>query len=198
MTAYTTAAAIAAHLGVTLTPEQEAQAGVAAEAVTAWIDHRCGRSWQDADGGTADEQHAVTGGLIWLTNRPALAISAVEARTRGSGSPWAALDSDAWFLADASAGRLELPGRCDGEDVRVSYTHGVTEVPPDLAFAATVLASDLMTTALHPESHGVSQLSVGQNDINIRYATASEREGGSEITNAVAVVDSYRPRVVLA
>ena len=46
MTAYTTADEIAAVLGVTFTPGQEAQATALAAAATLYIDRYTGRSWQ--------------------------------------------------------------------------------------------------------------------------------------------------------
>lgn len=197
MALYTDATKMAAHLGVTFTVEQAAQADVIAEAVTVWIDHRTGRSWQDVDGAIDDEVRPITHQTVWLARPPVTSVTTVEVRPPLGA--WSALDAASYQLVDPLAGRLELPGYANGYEARVDYATASLGPPSDLAYAATVLASDLMFTALHPEASGLESLALGQNDISLKYASGagsgSEHADGASM--AVRIVDAYR-RVVLA
>lgn len=204
MASYTDAPAISAYLAVTFTPEQAAQADLAAAAVTVWIDHRTGRTWQNASGSVVDEIHQINNGVVYLEYRPVLAVSEVHARERQGNQigDWVLLDPSGYALVDPVAGRLEFAayGRyATGADARVDYTSTVAAPPADIAYAATTLAADMLFPTLHPESVGLESLALGQNDISLRYARAGA-DGTSSSSGAawaVRVIDAYR-RVVLA
>lgn len=195
MAAYTDAQKIANHLGVALTPGQATQADVVALAVTVWIDHRTGRSWQAVSGTVADEIQPVVEQTVWLAHPPVTAVSEVELRPKLGA--WTVLDPSAYALVDPAAGKLELPAATNEDEARVDYTTATTAPPADLAYAATVLSAEVLYTALHPESAGVDSIAVGQNDISIRYTSGADAEKTSGASMAVRIVDAYR-RVVVA
>lgn len=201
MAAYTDAQKIANHLGVALTPAQITQADVVAEAITVWIDHRTGRTWQNATGTVVDEIDPVSGSAVYLQMRPVIAVSALDLKVRGGNNPWTPLDPSQYTLVDPAAGLVEISGVAQtleaAYDARTDYTSQVTAPPADIAYAATIISSEVLFTMLHPESAGVDSIAVGQNDINIRYATGTDAETSSGAALAVRIVDAYR-RVVLA
>lgn len=202
MAAYTDATKIANHLGVALTVPQEAQAAVVADAITVWIDHRTGRTWQGASGAVADEIQPVqnvSGQMtVYLEQTPVVAITALETRPRSGVQPWTLLDPTEYEIADPAAGRIVLSASVNGNyDTRTDYTTSTTAPPADLAYAATVLSADVLFTMLHPESAGVEQLSIAQADISLRYATGEDAGRSSGAALALRIVLAYR-RVVLA
>jgi hypothetical protein len=197
MADYTSSQQIAAYLGTTLTTEQLQQADVVAHAITDWIDHRTGRTWQQL-GAIVDEINDVIGTSVYLHHAPVASVEAVDVLDENLFPPtWQTLDPSQYTLIDPQAGVLQLVGGYAGDAVRVDYTTDQTQPPSDLAYAATVLAADTMTVTLHPESAGVSSIAVGQNDISITYADAGTGGASSAVSLAVRVVDAYR-RVVLA
>jgi hypothetical protein len=188
MSPYTTPERIAASLGVTLSLEQAERAAVVADAVTVWIDQRTQRSWQ-ASGAVADELHAIAGGKVFLNHPPVDAVSSVAVHS-GSGGAWTPLASDAYELLSPERGILLVPVGYAGWYARVGYASSA--VPPaDIAAAADVLAADLMTTTLHPESAGAESVSVGQNDISVKYAGAGGQVS-ADIKRAIEAVDMHR------
>jgi hypothetical protein len=174
MVAYTDAAKIEAYLGATLTGPQQNQAGVVSQAISDWIDQQTSRSWQQTSP-IVDELHTMVRDRVYLNNRPVATITSVKTRAAAFvGFGWTTYDSSQYELLDAANGVLLIQGWSASSDalVQVSYTF-TAPVPADIAFAATVLAADLLTTTLHPESAGVSQIAVGQNDISVKFADAS-------------------------
>lgn len=172
MAAYTDATKIAAYLGVTLSAGQQTQAVVVAQAASDWIDAYKGQSWQQASPVT-DELHTMTRDRVYLNNRPVAAISSVKTRAAAFvGFGWTTLDASQYELLDAANGVLLIEGWSASSDalVEVSYTHTATTPPSTIALAATIIAASWLSTALHPESAGVSQIAVGQNDISVKYA----------------------------
>jgi hypothetical protein len=193
MASYTDSASIAAYLAVTLTPEEATQADLAAAAITTWIDHRTGRSWQGA-AAVVDELNNVQGSSVYLQRPPVVAVATLD--VYNGPNDWTTLDPSSYTLVDPAAGQVSLPGGYNGSLTRTDYTTDATMPPADLAYAATALAADLLGRTLNPDAAGIQQLSVGQNDISITYAaTNTSVEGGP--SSAVRIVDSYR-RVVLA
>ena len=191
---YTDATAIAGYLGVTLTAGQQTQAGVLANAATAWIDRYTGRSWQD-DGSVTDELHEVVGDTVYLKNRPVTAVSSVKVRARYADAGVTTLDSGSWELLDAANGVLLILGWASDSLALVSYTHTATAaaVPDDVALAATMIAASWLGQALRPNTQGVESVSVGQNDIAVKFAASR----GSVPAEALAILNGYR-RVVVA
>jgi hypothetical protein len=193
MTTYTDAAAIAAYLGVTFTPEQSTAAGQVAEAVTLFIDRYTGRSWQGTSPVTAewlpiiaryDDGTASTWPTVYLRQRPAVAVTAVALRSGGPAATATPLDASQYELIDPAAGVLRLAPSGAGIDASgqpvvalVDYTYA-DAVPADIALAATMIAAGEMArqlaiagssafAAAHPELDGLKSLAVGQNDITI-------------------------------
>jgi hypothetical protein len=194
MTAYTDPSRIAAHLGVTLTTAQAARAAVIADAVTAWIDQRTGRSWQGG-GAVADELHLIVTDRVYLNAAPVTAVSSVAVHPGTSSGAWLALGADDALLFDPIRGVVLLPIGYGGQYARVSYTSSGDGPPDDIAAAADVLAADLMQVTLNPESAGAESVSVGQNDITVRYAGAGGQQSAS-VQAAILAVDMHRLPVI--
>lgn len=208
MTAYTTAAAIAAYLGETFTPAQATQADAVALAVTAFVDRYTGRTWQGTSPVVAewlpivaryDEGAATTRPTVYLRNRPAVAVSAVVLRSGGPGATATALAPTAYELVDPEAGVLRLTPAGEGVDgygygdpviALVDYTYAEV-VPPDIALAATMIGASEMARILavqesadlitaHPELAGLKTVSVGQNDVTVALADQAAAAGATD------------------
>ena len=191
MAAYTDSAKIAAYLGVTLTGAQETQAGVLADAATAWIDRFTGQSWQD-DGSVTDELHQVQGGRIYLAHRPVTAISSLAVRQEIVSGDWDTLDSSEYEILDAANGVVLVSGW--GQYLtKTSYTHSMTTAPADVQLAASMIAASWLSQALRPNTSGLDSLAVGQNDIALKFS-ASRADVPME---ARSILRAYR-RVVIA
>jgi hypothetical protein len=192
MAAYTDATKIAAYLGATLTAGQITQAGVLAQAASDWIDRYLGQSWQD-DGTTADELHDPVGDTVYLNNRPVTAVSAVSTRQPIIGSSWTLLDSDEYELRDAANGVLLMSGwALSGLDIKVSYTHTATTAPTPVGLAATMIASSWLAPTLAPQTNGIEQIAVGQNDISVKFAA----DRGDVPAEAFNLLAPYRRFVI--
>ncbi len=193
--AYTDATAIAGYLGVTLTSPQQTQAGVLAAAATAWIDRYTGRSWQ-ASSPITDELHELVGDTVYLNARPVTAVTSVKTRERFADASTTTLDASQWELLDATNGVLLILGWAGvGRLALVTYTHTATSaaVPDDVELAATMIAAAWLGQALRPNTQGVEQVSVGQNDISVKFAASR----GDVPREALSLLAGYR-RVVVA
>ncbi len=169
MTLYTDQARIESYLGVTLTDAQAAQAVIVSQAATDWIDRYLGRSWQEAS--PATEVLTVTGDTVWLSNRPVTAITSVQTRADVIGASYATLAAGQYELIDADAGQLQLIG-WGNYLARVVYTHTATTPPHRIGLAATMIAASWMSQALRPSTSGVDSISVGQNDIALKFSAS--------------------------
>jgi hypothetical protein len=205
-TPYVTADQIAAALGVTFTPEQEAQADAVAAAVTSYIDGYTGRSWQGTSPvsgelrpvvvpGPADTYGAVA--RCYLDHTPVSAVDAVGLRSTTPNAEPSPLDAAAYELVDAVAGVLLLPGYGYGALAPwsvapalavVDYTYA-DAVPADITLAATMIASGVMqqsmtiqagssVIAANPSLAGVQSISVGQNDVNVTLSKSATAGAG--------------------
>ena len=192
MTAYTDSQKIAAYLGATLTGAQATQAGVMADAATAWIDRYLGRTWQTTSP-VNDELHGIIGDRVYLTHSPVVAVSSVKTRDSREGSTVTTLTADQYEVLDARNGLLVISGWAIGDYLAlVSYTHSVTAAPADVGVAATMIASAWMGGALAPGANGVESMALGQNDINIKYAATR-----SDVpVEALSILDGYRQIVI--
>lgn len=192
MPAYTTAAQIAAYLGLTLTAAQQTQAGVLADAATAWIDRYTGRSWQIASPVT-DEMHQLVGNTVYLDQRPVTAVSAVKTRSRYADAPLTTLDASQYELLDADNGVLLILGWAgSGSLALVTYTHTATAAPADVQLAASMIAASWLSQALRPNTQGIDQLSVGQNDVTVKFSSSR-----SDVpAEALALLMAYRQIVI--
>lgn len=193
MVAYTDATAIAGYLGLTLTSPQQTQATTLAAAATAWIDRYTGRSWQ-ASSPVADELHELVGDTVYLTNRPVTAVTSVKTRERFADAGTTTLDASQYELLDATNGVLLILGWAGaGRLALVTYTHSVSAAPDDVELAATMIAAAWLSQALRPSTEGVEQISVGQNDISVKFAATR----GDVPMAALSILKAYR-RVVIA
>ncbi|HEX5204802.1 MAG TPA: hypothetical protein VFW27_33200 [Actinoplanes sp.] len=175
MTAYTDATKMAAYLGTTFDAGQQTQAGVMADAATAWIDGYLGQSWQ-AGSPVADEMHTLAGNRVYLNHRPVASVSSVKTRAASFVAfDWTTLDSSQYELLDAQNGLLLIEGwsASSAALVQVSYTH-TAALPADVALAATMIASAWMSSHLAggPVS-GIESIGVGQGDIAIKYGSGT-------------------------
>ena len=171
--AYTAAATVAALLGVTLSAGQQTLVtGTLEPAMRAYIDRYTGRSWEVSSPVTG-ELHTVTGGVVYLKQRPVTAITAATVRSQHIGGEATALVADSTYeLIDAANGVL-LVSASDGSLLTVSYTHGGAAVPADIGLAASWLVAAHLSDALvdSVELKGVKQYSVGQGDLQITFDT---------------------------
>lgn len=171
MVAYTDAQKIANYLGVTLTSSQQTQAGLAAQAASDWIDTFKARTWQGATP-VIDELHTPVGDRVYLNGRPIATVTAVSTRQRVVGSSWSLLGTSEYELIDATNGVLLISGWAEpGLDVKVSYTHTAgSNVPSTISFAATIIAASLLGPTLRPNTAGLESVSVGQNDVSVKFS----------------------------
>lgn len=228
MATYTDAVAIEAALGVTFTPEQAAQADAVAAAVTAFIDRYTGRSWQGVSPVTGELANVLPAGsaypsafgVVYLTQRPALAVSAVSLRSAYPLETATAVDVNQFELVDPPNGVLTLSGSYGYPGVLavVDYTYA-DAVPADITFAATSIASAQMARALavqrgsaaitaHPELAGLESIAVGQNDVSVKLSSAVTSGSGAGTASAdgsswaapgsavAAILDSYKRPVI--
>lgn len=167
MVAYTDSAKIANYLGVTLTSSQQTQAGIVAQAASDWVDTYKAQSWQGSSP-VSNEVQGVIGDTVWLDYRPIVAVTSVETRQPTVGASWTALAAGEYEIADAASGQLRLTGWGNYE-ARVSYTHAA--VPPaHVALATTMIAASLLGPTLRPNTQGIDSVSVGQNDISVKFS----------------------------
>ena len=192
MSAYTDAQKIANYLGTTLTGAQQTQAGVMSDAATAWIDRYLGRSWQ-ATSPVTDEKHSIIGDRVYLTNRPVVALTSVKARGIYEGATVTTLSASQYELLDAANGIVLLDGWVSGDELALtSYTHSVNSAPADVQLAASMIAAGWLGGALNPGTAGVESLSVGQNDVSVKYsATRSDVP-----VEALSILNGYRQIVI--
>lgn len=192
MSAYTDAQKIAAYLGTALTGDQQTQAGVMADAATAWIDRYLGRSWQ-ATSPVTDEKHSIIGDRVYLTNRPVVALTSVKTRGIYEGATVTTLSASQYELLDTVNGIVLLDGWTSGDDLALtSYTHSVSTAPADVQLAASMIAAGWLGGALNPGTSGVESLSVGQNDVSVKYS-ATRSDVPKE---ALSILNGYRQVVI--
>lgn len=190
MSAYTDATKIANYLGLTLTSPQQTQAGVLADAATAWVDRYTGQSWQVSSPVT-DELHDVLGDRVYLDRRPVTAITSVKTRWAYPDSSETTLTAGQYELLDAAAGLLLLQGWGQGLAL-VTYTHTATAAPDDVALATTMIAASWLNQTLRPSTEGLDSVSVGQNDVTVKFS-ASRSDVPAE---ALTILKSYRTVIV--
>jgi hypothetical protein len=195
VTAYTTPAALEAYLGVTFTPEQATQAAAVCDAVTAFIDRYCARTWQTVSPITAEIAQVLPTsagwyhyyGVAYLEHRPVESVTAVSLRTAYPNAELSSLDLAEFELLDPANGALSLVVSPWYGDPRilavVDYLYS-DAVPADITLAATMIAAATMqasmTTAAgsaiiaaNPQLAGLESISVGQNDVNVTLSKAA-------------------------
>lgn len=189
---YTDSSLIAGYLGITLTGPQETQAGTLADAATAWVDKYTGRTWRTASPVT-DEIHVIVGNAVYLTHRPVSAVTSVKTRQDASDAGITTLTTSQWELIDAANGKLLITGWASSDLLAlVSYTHTVSDPPDDVLLATTMIAASWLQQALRPNTAGVESVSVGQNDISVKFAASR----GDVPAEALSILRAYRAVVV--
>jgi hypothetical protein len=192
MSAYTDAQKIANYLGTTLTSAQQTQAGVMSDAATAWIDRYLGRSWQ-ATSPVTDEKHSIIGDRVYLTHRPVVAVSSVKTRGIYEGATVTTLSATQYELLDTVNGVLLLDGWSSGDDLALTtYTHSVSNAPADVQLAASMIAAGWLAGSMSPGTLGAESISVGQNDINIKFGTRR----GDVPAEALSILNGYKVVVI--
>lgn len=195
---YTTYQAVETYMGITFNNSQRAQATGAIEAASVWIDRYTGRSWAAASAVT-DEICSLlpqqTGGLRAYTKyRPITSISAVKTRAIYADATISTLATTEWELFDGSAGLVLINGWVATNSVAlISYTHTATTAPLDVQTACQMITAAWMAPSIHPDSVGVHQISVGQNDLSVTYAADAHQVP----PEALEILNQYR-RVVIA
>lgn len=192
--AYTDAARIANYLGITLTGAQQTQAGVLAQAASDWIDRYVGKSWQ-ATSPVSDELHTLTRDRAYLSHRPVATITSVKTRAAAFvGFGWTTLDASQYELLDGPNGVLLIQGWSASSDglVQVSYTHTATPPPSPVQLAASMIAASWLSQAMRPNTSGIDSVSVGQNDIAVKFSS-SRADVPAE---ALTLLGGYRSIVI--
>lgn len=189
---YTDSSLIAGYLGITLTGAQETQAGILADAATAWVDKYTGRTWRTASP-VSDEMHAIVGNAVYLDQRPVATVTSVKTRQPYSDASVTTLTAAQWELVDAANGRLLITGWASSDLwALVSYTHTVSDPPDDVLLATTMVAASWLQQSLRPNTAGVESVSVGQNDISVKFGASR----GDVPTEALSILRAYRAVVV--
>lgn len=191
MTVYTDADQVAAHLGRTLTTDQENQAEAMAAKASDFIEQALGRSWLDTDGSTGeavtDERHTVVGNRIWLAHPPIDPDEdvALSIRCKRPGSvTYEQTEPYQWEVLDPVLGHVYTSPTLDGQWATISYT-SLEQVPPLIAQFATELAAGLLTLSLAGAAassaalSGVKRYTLWGGDLSVEYATSSSSADGS-------------------
>lgn len=178
MKGYSSPAAVAALLGLTLTPAQEVvTAGLLATAEET-VDFATGRAW--LTGAVADEVYSPTGRHLYLVQRPLTSVESVKRRWEWDTTSHT-LTPTTDYTADLPRGIIWFRDACTwGPDAQylVSYTPGAT-VPASIAQATARLAGDAIGPLLSGVGSDVARLTVWhQIDVTYRSQTPSERVGG--------------------
>lgn len=164
---YTTASAVEAQLGRTLTPPQvQHLLDVVIPAAEEWVDETTGRAY--GEGAVVAEQMLFGGLYSWLSVTPVLSIQSVRTWLWGQSAVDMAILSDVYYsLIDPRNGLMLLPSWRNYEHVEVDYTPDPT-IPSKVRLATTVLAGYYMRTVLHPETEWLTDYSSGQ-DVRLKF-----------------------------
>jgi hypothetical protein len=103
---------------------------------------------------------------------PVASVTSVKTRAAAFvGFGWTTLDASQYELLDATNGVLLIEGWSASSQalVQVSYTH-TAAVPSQIAMAATIIAASLLGPTLRPNTSGLDSVSVGQNDIAVKFS----------------------------
>lgn len=199
---YCDALKIGDYLGLTLTPQQYAQATQLVPAVEAYIDRCTGRAWL-APSPVTDELHVIRGPVIYLNNRPVTTLTSVTVALgwpdafSSWASPTTLVADSQYLLVDPTRGEVWLTPSYHGYAARITYTHGGPALPADLALAATMLGAHWLQRHIDGASGvgpGIKSYSVGQ-ELSVTYADSSSSDPGVTYgvpDDAAALIDGYR------
>lgn len=167
---YTDQGQVAAYLGLTLTPAQNLQAAALLAAAEARVDGHCHRAW--LVGARTDEEHYAPsfGRELFVRFPPVATVDAVKGRLGFLATEAALVAGVDYEVRDLGQGRLWLraPGYYDR--VRVSYTPLAT-VPEEVRLATTIVAADLLSAALRPDTFGIESYTLP--DLSVKFAAWS-------------------------
>jgi hypothetical protein len=166
---YTTASAVEAQLGRTLSPAQVTHLlDLVIPAAEEWVDETTGRAY--GEGAVIAEQLLFGGPYTWLNVTPVLSIQAMRVWLWGQSSSDMVPLSDVYYsLIDPRNGLVMLPGWRNYEHVEVDYTPDPA-IPNKVRLATAVLAGYYMRTVLHPETEWLTDYSSGQ-DVRLKFRT---------------------------
>lgn len=159
---YTSRLRVQSYLGRTLTADQLDQADALIAAAEAWIDRRTHRSWLVASPVT-DELHTVTGGVVYLQQRPVTSITSVTVRSLAvSATETSLVDGSDYELIDPTNGGLSLGGSAYLDSLaKVSYVHTGPAVPEDIALATTMMVAAWLQPTLDGVGSNIKSYQVG-------------------------------------
>lgn len=189
--AYTDAAAVALHLGRTLTVDQEAQVDVLVPPAQRWIDKRANRSWELTTPITG-EAHTLYGPCLYLKQAPVASVEAVRVRSLTPGATARTLTAGVDYeLLDATDGLLLI-----GTYYTVDYRAGVDytpNVPLDerIALAATMLVAAWLRPALDGITGDIKSYSQGQ-ELSVTFRDPATGAVRGIPDDVVTLVDQCR------
>lgn len=187
MKGYTTVSLVVAELGQDLTAPQLDQCADLIGEAESWIDQATGRVWLATSPTT--EFHSVLGPVVYLRNRPVVAVTSVTRRPLSPGATVTTLVANTQYeLIDAANGILLLSGypyndvvintettSSYGYLVTVTYT-STTPVPADIQRAATLLVADWMQPRRTPDRQGLDGYTVGD-DLTVKFSKPGSANG---------------------
>ena len=194
--AYCTPADVATVLGVTFTPEEEAQAEQLIAAAEDWIDEFTQQTWA-ASTPILAERHRIEGPRVYLRVVPLAHVDAVSwAPGYVGATPSVIAATSGYQLVNATTGELRIANYGYG-DLLVDYTPAVTP-PPAIQDACTRMVAGRMAAATDPSGQtlppDVKRVQVG-GEWAVERFSATELAG--EVQNVLSSL-RLKQRVVLA
>lgn len=187
---YTTNAAVASFLGLTLTSAQQSEADTLIAAATAYIDRETRRGWQVP--AITGEQYRLISSTVYLRSHPVTSIQQVRTRTTAVGDTfYTAVPGVDYELFDPNLGMLRFSSGYSGPSsyAFVDYTPALGTVPADIALCATLIVANNLTSAILPDNFGLSKVQFG------RETALTFQQNGVQIvvpSMAQQIIDGYR------
>jgi hypothetical protein len=179
---------IANYLGQTLTAGQQAEADTLILAASAYIDRETRRGWLVPP--ITGERYDLRTPTLYLKHHPITSVQSIITRTQAIGDTlYTAIAGVDYEVFDLSLGQINFSSGYSGPRAvaLVSYTPNLP-VPADISMACTLIAANTMTTAILPDSFGLSKVQFGRE-------TSLAFEDGVTLTvppQAQAILDGYR------
>lgn len=187
---YCTNAAVAAFLGLTLTASQQSAADTLILAAGAYIDRETRRAWLVPP--ITGEQYPLVTPTVYLRSHPVASVQQVRTRTTAVGDLfYTAIAGVDYELFDPALGVLRFSSGYSGPSAYafVDYTPALSTVPADIALAATLIVANNLTSAIVPDSFGLSQVQFGR-ETGLKF-----EDNGVTLTvpvQAQQILDGYR------
>ena len=184
---YTSAAAVAAYLGVTLTAAQITQCEALLEPAEQKIDAHCGRTFMV--GTITAEQHKAHGPKFFLLNTPITAITAVVGVRDADGEETTLTADTDYRLLDAAAGELQIDEWASYDRFKVTYTCDAG-LPAIVGLAAAVTVAAWLIPALTQMPNGVQSYKLP--DLEVTYARRNGAAGLGLPPEAEGLLDDVK------